>query len=443
MNRLALFLLFSLPFFVAQAQVNVTPLQLPVTENGNHLKLAWAGGMQAPQFSKIDLNNDGILDLVVFDRYDYQLLPFLNSGHVSDTAYTFAPQYAGFFPPDLKEYVLFEDYNCDGKPDLFTAGQFDEMRVFKNVSTGSQLAFQLVKNRLQATNAQIAIPSADIPALSDVDNDGDLDILAFTSGSDFVSFFRNNRVENGQTCAADTLSFTRATSCWGRFQEDFFTSSISLNAACSSMRQTNPNGKTQLHAGSTLLVLDADNDGDKDAVVGDISGSNLTFLQNGGTTALANMTSQNTSWPPANPVNLYVFPASFYLDVNNDGIKDLVVAPNNGGDGGSKNFEQVHYYRNLGTNNNPNFIFQKSNFLNGEMIEVGASAASTFSDYDRDGDLDLFVGNDNYTITALNSKAQLAIYQNIGTSAAPNYNLVTRDYLTLSNRNLVSITPTF
>lgn len=442
MNRLALFLLFSLPFF-AQAQVKVTPLQISVTENGNNLKLAWAGGLQAPQFSRLDLNNDGILDLVVFDRYDYQLLPFLNSGQVSDTAYTFAPHYASFFPQDLHEWVLIEDYNCDGKPDLFTAGQFDEVRVFKNVSTGSQIAFQMVKSRLQATNAQIAIPSADIPALSDIDNDGDLDLVAFTSGSDFVSYFKNMRVENGQTCAADTLHFVRETSCWGRFKEDFFSSSIALNVTCGSIRQANPNAKTNLHAGSTLLVLDADNDGDKDAVIGDISGSNLTFLQNGGTTALANMTAQNTSWPPVNPLNLYVFPASFYLDVNNDGIKDLVVAPNNGGDGGSKNFEQVHYYRNLGTNNNPNFSFQKNDFLNGEMIEVGASAAPAFTDYDRDGDLDLLIGNDNYTITALNAKAQLALYQNVGTSAAPRYNLVTRDYLTLSNRNLTSITPTF
>ena len=102
MKRLALFLLFSLPFFIAQAQVKVTPLQIPVTENGNRLKLAWAGGLQAPQFSRLDLNNDGILDLVVFDRYDYQLLPVLNSSQVSDTAYTFAPQYASFFPQDLK-----------------------------------------------------------------------------------------------------------------------------------------------------------------------------------------------------------------------------------------------------------------------------------------------------------------------------------------------------
>ncbi len=444
MKRFLLFALFSLIFYEgAEAQVKVTPFQLPVTEGANKLRLPWAGGLQAPQFSRLDLNNDGILDLIVFDRYDYRLLPFLNNGQASDTAYTFAPEYAPFFPQDLQEWVLLEDYNCDGKPDIFTAGPFDEVRVYKNVSTSTQLGFQLVKNRLRATNAQIAIPSSDIPALVDVDNDGDLDILAFPSGSDFVSYFRNMRVENGQACSADTLHFVRETSCWGRFEENFFTSSITLNRSCGGMRQANPNGKTQLHAGSTLLAFDADNDGDKDVVIGDISGTNLTFLQNGGTVALANMTSQTTTWPPTNPLNLYVFPAAFYLDVNNDGVKDLIVAPNNGGDGGSKNFEQVYYYRNSGTNTNPNFSFQKNDFLNGEMIEVGASAAPAFVDYDRDGDLDLVIGNDNYQITALNAKAQLALYQNVGTAAAPRYNLITRDYLSLSTRNLISVTPTF
>lgn len=443
MKRLALFLSFSLAIFAAsQAQIKVAPLQIPVTENGNSLKLAWAGGLQAPQFSRIDLNNDGTLDLLVFDRYDNRVLPFLNSGQVTDTAYTFAPQYATVFPKDLHDWVLLEDYNCDGKPDIFTAGQFDEVRVFKNVSFGSQIAFQFQKV-LRASNGPIAVPFSDIPALVDVDNDGDLDLLAFTSGSDFVAYFKNRRVENGQACAADTLNFIRETSCWGRFQEDFFTSSISLNTSCGSMRQNAPTFKTQLHAGSTLLAFDADNDGDKEALIGDVSGSNLVFLQNGGTPALANMTSQQTSWPPSNPVNLYVFPAAYYLDVNNDGVKDLIVAPNVSGEGGSKNFEQVYYYRNQGTNANPNFSFQKNNFLNGEMIEVGAAAAPTFVDYDRDGDLDLLIGNDTYTVTALNAKAQLALYENTGTNTAPRYNLVNRDLLSLSTRNLFSIAPAF
>ena len=39
-----------------------------VIEDNDTLELAGAGGFNAPQFSKIDLNQDGILDLFAFER---------------------------------------------------------------------------------------------------------------------------------------------------------------------------------------------------------------------------------------------------------------------------------------------------------------------------------------------------------------------------------------
>jgi hypothetical protein len=424
---------------LAQAQVRFAPLSLPVQEGANQLKLPWAGGLQAPQLSKIDLNNDGVQDLIAFDRSDNSILPFLNSNLLSDTAYTYAPEYAAFFLKDLHDWVLLQDYNCDGKPDIFTAGSFDEVRVFKNTSSGVQLSFQLVKKVLKATNGVIAIPETDIPSLIDVDNDGDLDLLAFTSNSDFVTWFRNMRVENGQACSADTLNFFRQTSCWGKFEEDFFTSNITLNRQCSNRES----GRSQLHSGSTLLTLDVDNDGDKEALIGDIASERLVFLQNGGTLTQANMVSQNNVWPPANPLVLFSFPAGYYLDVDNDQVKDLVAAPNNGGDGGSKNFEQVYFYKNAGTNTTPNFSFRKNDLLVGEMVEVGSAAAPAFFDFDRDGDLDLVVGNDSYIQSAGSAIGKLALYQNTGTTAAPKYTLITKDLAGLSSRNLLSLAPSF
>ncbi|KAA9339977.1 T9SS type A sorting domain-containing protein [Adhaeribacter soli] len=439
-KRLLLTVLLAGSISVAQAQLLFEPLQLPVQEGANRLKLAWAGGLQSPQISPIDLNNDGVQDLLVFDRTDNNILPFISNNQATDTAYTYAPEYATFFPRDLHSWVLLHDYNCDGKPDIFTAGRFDEVRVFKNTSSGNQLSFQLVKNPLQATNSIISIPSSDVPAFSDVDNDGDLDMLAFTTNSDYVTWFRNMRVENGQACSADTLNFKRETSCWGKFEEDFFTSSINLNRPCSNRYS---GGKTQLHAGSTLLVLDVDNDGDKDALIGDISSEKLVFLQNGGSSTLANMTSQTNIWPPANPLNLYSFPAAYYVDVDNDQVKDLIAAPNTGGDGGAKNYEQVYFYKNTGTNSSPNFSFRKNDFLGGEMIEVGSGAAPAFVDIDSDGDLDLVIGNDYYIQGTGAAAAKLALYENTGSAAAPFYTLVTKDLAGLSPRNLMTIAPAF
>lgn len=427
-------------FSRSKAQVQFAPLHVPVQEGNNRLKLAWSGGLQAPQLSPIDLNNDGVPDLIAFDRSDNSVLPFLNSNQAGDTAYTYAPDYAKFFPRSLREWVLLYDYNCDNKPDIFTAGRFDEIRVYKNTSTGNQLSFQLAKATLRATNGLISVPSTDIPAFTDVDNDGDLDLLAFTSNSDYVTWTRNMRVENGQACSADTLTFKRETSCWGKFEEDFFTSSIALNRNCGNRHS---GGKVQLHAGSTLLALDVDNDGDKDALIGDISSEKLVSLQNGGSPTLANMISQTNVWPPANPLNLFSFPAAYFLDVDNDQVKDLVAAPNNGGDGGSKNYEQVQFFKNTGSNINLNFSFRKNDFLGGEMIEVGAGAAPAFVDIDRDGDLDLVVGNDSYIQSAGNASGKLALYENTGSATAPFYTLITKDFAGLSSRNLLSLAPAF
>src|SRR4051812_8780602 len=49
------------------AQSFAPALSIPVTVNGNTLVNAWAGGLNSPQFSEIDLNGDGIKDLFVFE----------------------------------------------------------------------------------------------------------------------------------------------------------------------------------------------------------------------------------------------------------------------------------------------------------------------------------------------------------------------------------------
>ena len=63
----------------------------------------------------IDLNLDGVLDLVVFDKSGNKLNPFVNeSGN-----FLYAPRYRSNFP-NLHDWALFIDYNCDGKNDIFT-----------------------------------------------------------------------------------------------------------------------------------------------------------------------------------------------------------------------------------------------------------------------------------------------------------------------------------
>ena len=57
-------LLLSFVSSLGNAQNYIVSNDIPVSANGNLLRSAWAGGLNSPQFSSIDLHNDGILDLV-------------------------------------------------------------------------------------------------------------------------------------------------------------------------------------------------------------------------------------------------------------------------------------------------------------------------------------------------------------------------------------------
>ncbi|MBI2279270.1 MAG: VCBS repeat-containing protein [Bacteroidetes bacterium] len=103
----------------------------------------WIGGFNHIQVSEIDLNLDGINDLFTFDRAGNKISTFINQGIPSTIAYTFAPQYKDSFP-ELHDWVLLRDFNCDGKIDIFTYSS-GGAAVYKN-SSQTQLSFELVTN---------------------------------------------------------------------------------------------------------------------------------------------------------------------------------------------------------------------------------------------------------------------------------------------------------
>src|ERR1035437_6745009 len=69
-----------------------------VTRNGDTLMLPWAGGLNNPQFSAIDLNGDGIKDLFVFDRDANKVITFINQGIKNKSIFLSPPKYHPLFP---------------------------------------------------------------------------------------------------------------------------------------------------------------------------------------------------------------------------------------------------------------------------------------------------------------------------------------------------------
>ncbi len=437
----------------AFSQINFSrDTTISVMENANGFKHAWVGGINAMQPSEIDLNLDGINDLLFFDRTGNKLTPFLDV----NGEYVFAPEYRSAFSNHLHDWVILADYNCDGKQDIFTYSSAG-IAVLKNTSTTS-LSFNMVTSLLLSdygtTNINLYVSAVDIPAISDIDNDGDLDILTFSIIGGFVEYHRNMAMELTGSC--DTLAFQYEKACWGNFFEGLNSYLINCSAcspdSCSPAYTATTYSK-QKHSGSTLLAIDVDDDTDKDLILGDISYNNLNLLINGGDSANANISAIDSIFPANNNntmgADIHLFPAPFYLDVTHDGIKDLVVTTNS--QANSENFESVWLYANSGTNTQPDFNFVSKSFLQEEMIDLGEGAYPVFFDYNNDSLMDLVVGNYGYHDVSGNDVSGLALFENIGTNNQASYDLITRDFGGISNINLniilnipaLNIYPTF
>jgi hypothetical protein len=408
--------------------------------SGDTLKNAFVGGLELPQFSTIDLNNDGIKDLFVFDKMGAKVLTFINKGTTGQVSYNYAPEYEELFPK-LHNWALLVDYNYDGKEDIFTSG-FGGIKIYKNTS-GTTLSFTLITDLLLDQVGINVYTSPDaIPAITDVDNDGDIDVLAFGVLGGWVEYTRNLSKDLGYS--QDSLIYQSVDQCWGSFEELASTHNANLGLNCRSSKYYKTNS-TGMHSGSTLLSLDMDNDGDKDLIHGSITFNELIYLKNGKTEfswSIDSMIEVDTIFPRnTRQASVSSFPAAFYVDVNNDGKRDLIVAPNDRDI--SKNINQVYYYKNTGTDLSPIFVFQQDNFLQDQMVDAGSGIAPAFFDYDLDGDNDLFAGTHGNFEYTLNYKDRILLYKNVGSATVPVYQLTDTNYLSLAGLNMSGITPSF
>ena len=450
MMRHFLLFVFTINLTFNFAQFGFERIDTITVKNVADLELPWAGGLNFPQFSNIDLNFDGVQDLFVFDRTSNRVLTFIHNGG-NTASYTYAPSFEADFP-EMEKWALLVDYNCDGLMDIFTH-TIGGGRVFKNVGNAvSGHSFELVKANLKSwiwgNNSFMYISAVDMPAITDMDGDGDIDILAFSVNGRTIEYHKNLSIENYGTC--DSLEYETINLCWGRFTEDANTNLVTLydtlgypcNGPLGDEESWRPNnGEADAgdrHAGSTILALDMDANGVMELVLGDISYPNLTLLTNGGTTPNSNsaMIAQDPNFPSnTTPAFVDVHPAAFYADVNNDGVRDLIVAPSS--TVGSENRKGIFHYDNLGNDNMPNFDYVEKGFLQNEMIEVGSGAYPVFFDHNSDGLMDLLVSSlGQFDSITHNQISKIAYYENTGTTSAPEFTFVTDDYMNLSTQNI-------
>lgn len=449
---------FILPLFVIAALSAESQYDrmsgVSVIQNGVELQDPWAGGLNSCQISSCDANLDGVKDLFVFDRNGGKFSVFVNTSSTPGTYdYRYTQAYNDAFPVGLRNWVLLRDMNCDGKEDI-CANSGSGFKIYLNTST-TELSFDTTVNPnilalyewdgSQPLTSGVFCISPDIPAIDDYDGDGDMDMWSWNEFSSALYFYKNMAVENGDCGVVDFKCRNR---CYGMMGEstESFTLQLGENFFCD-FNVINPRGDEGplRHTGGTTSMYDLDNNGLKDLIIGDVSANKVVAAM-----LVESSTGQDSvafvhyDFPVAFgagiPTDMITFLGSFIIDVNNDGVRDLVISPNAESDAADQ--QSLLLYINEGTNESPSFAEVQRNFLQSEMIDLGAGAYPALGDVDGDGLTDMVVTNRKRFALGDTYTSRLHYYRNVGTSATPSFELADSNWLDIPSLQWLNTHPT-
>ncbi|MCB0506855.1 MAG: T9SS type A sorting domain-containing protein [Chitinophagales bacterium] len=433
--KYCLTILFVAYFFSIFGQEFFQFNDINVSTENKTFSYPWTGGVNSVQFGKVDVNHDTVKDLIVYNKSNRNFLVFV-ANPSNPSSYQFQPKYADSFPP-ISGWMVMKDYNCDGIEDIFTYNGIGNAKVYKASYRNDTIQYNLQQDGFfySGTSGKINVYCSEVikPAIEDINQDGDLDIISFNVFGNRLIYYENQQKELNLPC--DSLFFTKSDNCWGNIQ-DTFSAAFDLRDTCT-FKFSRLNGTDNImHTGSCLDVFDIDQNGALDAVIGSIGLTNLTLLYNDGTANYASFLRQDINFPSNTiPVNLNSFATPTFIDVNNDQQKDLLVSTYNDG---VVNFDNIWLYKNQG---NGVFQFQQKNFILENTIDVGENSNPCFIDVDGDGKSDLLIGSGGLRNNDNQLNTSLFYYRNTGTNIAPAFTLTDSNFLNIQNLGVQDIVP--
>lgn len=250
------------------------------------------------------------------------------------------------------------DLDNDGDLDLLASSYYGDISYYQNVGTPQAPAFAAPQ-----TNPFGIVPASVLaaPEAVDLDGDGDFDLIV---GEEYGMF---------------------------KYYQNVGTATSPAFAA----PQTNPFGLTAVLYYNFPAAMDMDGDGDFDLLVGEEYG-NLKYFENVGTATAPSFTT-----PAQNPFNLgpgmYIaFPDA--ADLDGDGDLDIIIG---------EYYGIMQYYENIGNATSPNFGPKQANPFG--LVAVNYIAVPAFGDLDGDGDYDLLVGEYYGSVQYFENTAPVAV----------------------------------
>jgi hypothetical protein len=420
-----------------------------VVQYGDTLRNAWVGGFNNPVFSPIDLNQDGLMDLFIYDKAGWKALSFLNTGSVGHPSFTYAPEYDRIYPATLRDWAVIRDYDHDGVGDIFALNDASGIAAYKGYRNGNSLAYRLTYPQLlypwgSVGETRIFTFADNMPVIMDIDGDGALDVLAPDDNTVTLDYFRNIAVDSGYS--SDSLSFILQTTCWGNFMEDYNDCNVMLNQMCKKELSANPPTYRDLRdAGGSCYGIHYHPQSKVTSIfVSDRYCNSMKLLFNTGDSSYARISAVDEQFPVYDvSINLPLFPGVFGADIDNDGYEDLMVAPfatNVDYVSQSEDVNVIRYYHNDGIDTVNKYHYEGDTLLNNSLVDVGTESHAVFFDYNNDGLMDIVIGRYGRFVAAGQpasgiagtSISSLYLYENVGSDTMPVYQLVDTDWNRLS-----------
>ena len=393
-----------------------------LTRGGVEQSLLTAGGLNNPQVSVADLTGDGNAELYIFDRQGDVHLAFSRR---SGGGWTYRPELTAGWPKAIS-FGLLRDFNADGVPDLYThadAEGREGVLVYEGFRQNGRTAFNKVEfsdrndNALRYNDAGderlIYVAISDIPAVADLDGDGDLDILSFDSAGGVIDEFEN--VGNTGGAPQSLFRFVRRSDCFGGVYETNLDGLVNLAPAAGECatpfappREEELSNRTGFHPGSTITPYDTDGDGDLDLLLGDVNTGFVTELTNSpGANNLTFFDQVDYRWPSQSvAVDIDNFPAVFPVTLPGETQVSFLASPSNPAGGAS--YEVLWRYPAGADGTSPQLA--ERDFLTSLAFDHGRGSHFALGDLTGDGVDDLLVGNDSYYNDGNALTAEFALY---------------------------------
>ena len=238
----------------------------------------------------VDLDGDGDLDLLLANKIDpanlqsSRIYHFENIGSASDPVF----QRRGYLPIEGSYHYAptFGDLDGDGDLDMLLGSWRSTVAWYENTGSRTEASFELVHPAI----VKLTRGSNNVPALVDIDDDGDLDLFV-GEASGTINFYRNT----------------------GTPQAPVFTLVSDEYQDIDVGRRSNP------------VFLDLDGDGDHDMVVGTESDGLVVFRNNG------SRTEPRFEQSDPLPFEVFSYAAPAFADLDDDGDLDVMVGGIGGG----------------------------------------------------------------------------------------------------------------